>query len=111
MGRPCYAEWMVMLNSASRFNSISEGVAVNPTYAQSVLIHWGRGTTDGEIIIECSDQKYFDGTWAELKRVAWSGENKQELYEHNGPCNFIRTRITKAVAGGTVTTKLQGLVG
>ena len=111
MGRPYFPEWAVMLKSASGFDDTSEAIAVNPSYAQSVLVHWGAGAKDGEVTIECADSKGFTGTWAELKRMPCTGGNRQELYEHNGPCVFIRTRITKAILGGTVTTKLQFLVG
>lgn len=62
MGRPYYADWLVMLNNATRFDDVNEAVAVNPTYSQSVLVHWGKGTTGGEVIVECSDSKSFDGT-------------------------------------------------
>lgn len=100
-----------MLNGASAYDETSEAIAVNPSYAQSVQLHWGPGVKDGEVIIECADSKAFGGTWAELKRMPSPGSNKLEIYEHNGPCVFIRTRITKAISGGTVTTKLQMMMG
>lgn len=111
MGRPFFAEWLVMLNSASKFNETSEAIAVNNSYAQSINVHWSKEATDGEVTIECADSKTFGGTWAELKRVPFNGANRLDLYEHNGSCVFIRTRITKAILAGTVTTKLQCLVG
>jgi hypothetical protein len=111
MGHPFFIEWIVMLNRANAFDDTSEAIAVNASYAQSVQIYWDEGTQDGEVIIECADSKHFSGTWAELERLPWSGANKLDLYEHNGPCVFIRTRVTKAITGGTVTTKLQCLVG
>jgi hypothetical protein len=111
MGRPYFAEWVVMLSSATDFNQTSEAIAVNASYAQSINVHWSKGAADGEVMIECADSKNFGGTWAELKRLPFNGENRLDLYEHNGPCVFIRTRITKAILGGTVTTKLQCLVG
>jgi hypothetical protein len=111
LGRPYFSEWVVMLDGASGFGETGEAIAVNMSYSQSVMILWGKGTTGGEVTVEVSDSKDFDGTWAELQRLAWSGDNKQDLYEHDGPCRFIRTRITKAVTGGKVTTKLQCMVG
>jgi hypothetical protein len=111
MGRPYFAEWVVMLHQASEFDDKSEGVAVNASNAQSVMINWGEGTKDGEVIVECADSKNFRGTWAELKRIPWRGDNRLDLYEHTGPCVFVRTRVTKPILGGTVTTKLQCLVG
>ena len=111
MGRPFFSTWIVLLNGASAFDEASEAIAVNPSYAQSIEIFWSRGCKGGEVIVECAGAKNFSGTWAELHRFPWSGDNKLGLYEHNGPCVFIRTRITKAVVGGTVTTKLQCLVG
>jgi hypothetical protein len=111
VGRPFFAEWVVMLDQASQFDEASEAIAVNASNSQSVLVHWSKGSEDGEVIIECSDSKTFRGTWAELKRIPCSGENRLDLYEHKGPCVFIRTRITKPILGGTVTTKLQCLVG
>jgi hypothetical protein len=111
MGRPYFAEWITMLEGASAFDETSEAIAVNPSYAQSVEIFWSSGCRDGEVIVECAGSKNFSGEWAALHRFPWSGDNRLELYEHNGPCVFIRTRITKAVTGGTVTTKLQCLIG
>ena len=111
MGHPYFSEWVVLLKDASAFDETSEAIAVNPSYAQSVQVHWGKGAKDGEVIIECADVKSFSGTWAELKRMPCTGSNRLDLYEHNGPCVFIRARITKAVSGGTVTTKLQMMVG
>ena len=111
MGRPYFAEWIVMLSGASAFEQTSEAVAVNPTYAQSVEIFWSRGCKDGEVVVECASSKNFGGQWAELHRFNWTGDNKLELYEHNGPCVFIRTRVSKSINGGTVTTKLQCMIG
>lgn len=111
MGRPFFVDWVVMLNSTAAFDDTSEAVPVNASYAQSVLVYWSAGSNDGEVIVECADSMRFSGTWAELKRIPWTGADKLDLYEHNGPCVFIRTRITKAILGGTVTTKLQCLVG
>src|SRR6266851_5567772 len=111
MGHPYFSDWIVLLKDAAGFDETSEAIAVNPSYAQSVQVHWGSGARDGEIIVECADAKSFPGTWAELTRMPCTGSNRLELYEHNGPCVFIRTRITKALSGGTVTTKLQMMVG
>src|SRR5688572_22779177 len=111
MGRPVFQPWLVMLNAARDYDETSESIAVNSSSAQSVQVHWGAGATSGEVIIECADSKNFSGTWAELKRIPCTGSNRLDLYEHNGPCVFIRTRITRALSGGTVTTKLQMLVG
>ena len=111
MGHPYFSEWVVMLDGASDYNQTGDAIAVNPSYAQSVQLHWGAGARDGEVIVECADSKNFAGTWAELKRIPCTGDNKLEIYEHSGPCVFIRTRITKAIAGGSVTTKLQMMVG
>jgi hypothetical protein len=111
MGRPIFHPWVVMLNAAKDYDDTSESIPVNSSYAQSVQVHWGAGATDGEVVVECADSKTFSGTWAELKRMPCTGSNRLDLYEHDGPCVFIRTRITKAVAGGTVTTKLQAMVG
>jgi hypothetical protein len=111
MGRPYFVEWVVMLSGASDYNETGEAIAVNPSYAQSVQVHWEAGAKDGEVIVECADSKNFNGIWAELKRIQCTGGNKLEIYEHNGPCVFIRTRITKAISGGKVTTKLQMMVG
>jgi hypothetical protein len=111
MGRPYFAEWVGMLDNASQFDEKSEAVAVNASYAQSVMVQWSRGANDGEIVIECADSKYFDGIWAELKRIPCTGENRLDLFEHNGACVFVRTRITRPISAGTVTTKLQCMVG
>ena len=111
MGHPYFGEWVLMLKGASAYDEKSEAIAVNPSYSQSVQLHWGPGARDGEVVIECADSKHFNGTWAELGRKPCPGSNTQEIYEHNGPCVFIRTRITKAIIGGTITTKLQMMVG
>jgi hypothetical protein len=110
MGRPLFAQWQIMLNGASGLNDTSVAIAVNNSYSQSILIHWGKGVVDGEVIVECADSKDFSGKWAELTRLPFTDENQQDLYEHNGLCLFIRTRICKEVIGGTVTTKLQCLI-
>src|SRR6266404_6032866 len=107
MGRPVFHPWFVMLNQAKDYDETSEAVAVNSSYSQSVQVHWGPGATDGEVMVECADAKSFSGRWAELKRMPCTGSNGLDLYQHDGPCVFIRTRITKALSGGTVTTKLQ----
>lgn len=111
MGRPIFQPWLVMLAGAKDYNETSEPIAVNSSYAQSVQVQWGAGATDGEVMVECADVKSFSGTWAELKRLPCTGSNRLDLYEHDGPCVFIRTRISKALSGGTVTTKLQAMVG
>jgi hypothetical protein len=111
LGRPIFQPWFALLQSAKDFDETSEAIAVNSSYAQSVLVHWGVGTKDGEIVVECADSKNFNGTWAELKRMPWIGSNTQEIFEHNGPCAFIRTRVSKAIIGGTVATKLQAMAG
>ena len=97
-----------MLDAAKDYDQASEAIAVNSSCAQSIQVHWGAGAKDGEVVVECADSKGFSGTWAELKRIPCAGSNRLDLYEHNGPCIFIRTRITKGLSGGTVTTKLHG---
>lgn len=111
MGHPHFFNWLIMLNEASHLNETSEAIAVNNSSQQSVQVYWGCGVTDGEIVIECADSKDFTGMWAELERLPCIGENRLYLYEHNGPCVFIRTRVSREIIGGTVTTKLQCLVG
>ena len=111
MGRIYFSNWMVMVNEASDFNETSDPISVGVTHTQSIQIQWSEGAEDGEVIVECADTKTFTGTWAELKRIPFAGENRLDLDQHDGPCNFIRTRITKVIPGGTVTTKIQCLKG
>lgn len=111
MGYPVFADCQDMLSDANSLNATHPAIAVNHTNRQSVLVRWGEGTTGGEVTVECADSASFSGTWIELTTIPWTTPNSQVQYDHDGPCQFIRTRISRAITGGTVTTKVQGFAG
>jgi hypothetical protein len=72
----------------------------------AIYTTWSAGTTAGVVTVETADSDSFAGTWASLGTVNWVAANSQAITNLNGIYMSIRTRISTAVVGGTVSTRL-----
>lgn len=76
-------------------------------------IQWASGVVAGELVIECSNDKNYAGTWAPMATITFSGVAPKQDYVYTpGQPKNIRHRITVPVSGGatpSVTTKLMGV--
>jgi len=70
----------------------------------AVYVIWSAGTSAGAVTIETADQDAFAGTWAPEQVVTWSAANKEDIYQITGVHRAVRTRISTAIVGGTVST-------
>lgn len=75
------------------------------------VIAWGTGVTAGVVEIEASADDG-DTAWATLGTITFSGTApKTETFMVDGPYGAFQHHISTAVAGGTVTTHIQGVTG
>lgn len=72
-------------------------------------IEWGTGVTGGVVEVEAAASADYAGTWAILGTITFSGTApKTDTFVSSGPYKALRHRISTAVAGGTVTTSING---
>lgn len=76
----------------------------------------GAGTiSGGTVVIETADQTDYSGTWSELDSITASTLSGGAAYSGTYPAaasGFVRGRISSNITGGgTVTVRLNGLIG
>lgn len=95
--------------------STDETKATTPDHFEKVpcetavhTIEWGTGVTAGVVEIEAADDNDAT-TWVTLGTITFSGTApKTETFVTDGPYGAFQHRISTAVSGGTVTTKIRG---
>lgn len=65
---------------------------------------WSAGTTAGTVVVEAAHDAAYTGTWATVATIAWSAASKVDRVVIPAADEVLRTRISVAVAGGTVST-------
>ena len=78
----------------------------DPPTSCVVYIEWGAGTSAGVIQIEEAFVSTYAGTWAQLQVVSWAAASVTDAIHLTGVYGAVRTRISTAIVGGTVTTRL-----
>ena len=75
-------------------------------------IEWGTGVTAGVVEIEGNNvSATYAGTWANINTVTYAaGAPKSEYVYSPATFQFMRHRISTAVANGTVTTHMSGII-
>jgi hypothetical protein len=72
-------------------------------------ISWSAGVVSGVVQIETADSSIYTGTWAPIATITFSGAApKQDYAAVTGSYAAIRHRISTAVVGGTVSTRIDG---
>lgn len=88
-------------------------VSTNSTTMRScqesaVYVEWSTGVTAGVVTVETAFDALYTGTWAPLQVVTYaSGAPKADIVQITGIHGALQTRISTAVSGGTVTTRLR----
>lgn len=72
-----------------------------------VYVRWSAGTSAGAVTVETASDPAYAGAWASLAVVAWAAADREDVVQVTGALRAVRTRISTAVVGGTVTTKLH----
>lgn len=95
-----------MLTSASTLNTASVvGAGFMPRCRETAIYaQWGAGVTTGTIVVESAHDQAYTGTWANMATVAWTSQLKEDIVQITGVHNAIRTRVSGALAGGTINT-------
>lgn len=70
----------------------------------AVYVEWSAGTTAGAVKVESASDAAFAGSWAPLATVTWSAASKEDIVQITGVHLHLRTRISTAIVGGTVST-------
>lgn len=72
----------------------------------AIYIAWSAGVTAGAVAVESATDCAYTGTWANLTTVNWVSASRQDVFRTTGSFGAIRTRISTAIVGGTVTTSI-----
>lgn len=96
-----------LLNNQSALN---DSVHIDPiddlTENMYVYVIFSPGVTAGTVIVESADSSSFTGEWASLVVLPFVTANKQHVVQITGGLAAVRTRISVAIVGGTVSSKL-----
>jgi hypothetical protein len=100
-------------------NLATTGTGIAIAFNDSRQVNWlveGAGTIgSGTVVIESAHANDYSGTWNELDTVDASTLSGGKLYGNtfpHVPGGFVRARISSnIVGGGTVTVRLNGLMG
>ena len=69
----------------------------------ALYVHFGPGTSAGQVVVECAHSIHFTGTWANLGTVNWAAANRVHNVAITGTHLAVRVRISTAITGGTVS--------
>lgn len=102
------------MTRAKYFQKLLDGIAADEaseaitlgaqTKEHTVYIEWGAGVTGGVVEVETAAHRDYAGVWASLSTVNWSAASKVDRFSFTGAFGAVRTRISTAIANGTVTT-------
>lgn len=103
-----------MLTAAVALNSVSDPVPLGNTRKHTHGVVFGPGTSAGTVIVETASERDYAGTWEPLATYAWTGAAPSQLGSddsYEGPLiGFVRHRVSVAVVGGSVTSKMRRLL-
>lgn len=72
-------------------------------YEIGIDIVFSAGCTAGVIVVECSHDSAYAGTWANLATVNWAAASRAHHVAITGVFRALRIRISTAVANGTIS--------
>lgn len=102
-----------LLNAESALNTAHEVGNIGPGTGRQTLplcresaayLVWSAGVSAGAVTVESSYTTGYAGTWAPLAVVATTAASRTDLVQITGVHRYLRTRISTAVVGGTVST-------
>lgn len=94
----------LILNAQSAANTVGliSGDIVRSVRELAFYVHFGTGTSAGQVVVECAHSIDFTGTWANLATVNWAAANRVHNVAITGTHLAVRVRISTEIAGGTV---------
>jgi hypothetical protein len=100
-------------------NQVTTGTGEPKAFNDCRQVNWliqGEGTINGgTVIIECAHASDYSGTWKELETVDATLVDGNKLEGNTFPMvpgGFVRGRIgSNITGGGTITVRLNGLLG
>ena len=103
--------------SLDAVTAVAAGAAI--AFNDSRQVNWlveGSGTiTSGTVVIESAHAADYSGTWNELDVIDASTLSGGKLYGNtfpHVPGGFVRARVSVQIdGGGTITVRLNGLLG
>lgn len=93
-----------LLNAQSALNDAVAVTLEGRTREVVIYTAFSAGTTAGTVVVEAAHDAAYTGTWATVATVAWSAASKVERTVVAAADWALRTRISVAVAGGTVSS-------
>lgn len=97
-----------LMDNISADEAVSDAIGVgraSQCRESIVYVDWSTGVTAGVIEVETSVGNAYAGTWASVATVTFAGTApNQQITRFTGPHWAVRTRVSTAVAGGTVDT-------
>lgn len=93
-----------LLSGASVVNT-SAGVHIGgKATVITVYVKFGPGTTAGAVTVEEAPTLGETATWSPVATVTWAAANRVHAVTWTGSPGAVRTRVSTAIAGGTVDT-------
>jgi len=92
-------------NTAGTIDLKGEPIAI------TIYVKAGAGVSAGVVSVEEADSADYTGTWSVLATVSTTVASAENAVRVAGPCKAIRTRISTAITGGTVSTYIVAATG
>src|SRR5262245_38392938 len=73
----------------------------------AITADWSSGGSGGVIKVEESRSAGYSGTWSTLATITQAAASSQDTVKLSGVFNYIRTRLSTSVSGGTVTSQID----
>ena len=95
----------ILINGQSAANTVGliPKAQVSNVRELAFYVHFGTGTSAGQVVVECAHSIDFTGTWANLATVNWAAANRVHNVAITGVHLAVRVRISTEITGGTVT--------
>lgn len=95
-----------LLSAVSALNTAATVTVTAPAVCRetAIYVQWSAGTSAGAVKVESADDASYAGTWAPLATDTWTAVSSEDIIQITGVHRALRTRISTAIVGGTVST-------
>jgi len=92
-----------LLNAVSALDTAGTVDLTGDPREVTIYVRFNASTTAGAVAVEEAYDASETGTWANIATVSWAAANRVHAVHIPGTSRAVRTRISTAITGGTVS--------